>query len=520
MNVPSGYSALDLVGFTDKGDYSPSATYVKNDLVHYNGAIWKCLIDDTTGIVPTTGVNWDIWIDQSTSLDGLTDVEITSPTDGQEVTYDATTQKWKNTSKIQTLTNQVKDMNNVYGSKNILINEIKKTTNNGILCSVSDNGVMSLSGTTSSSYNAMFVLYRGTDLIPKTDDYVFYWGIATGSFSSYWMNIHDYTDNTEINLTSSAYKTVTLTKGHDYRVALYCYKSYAISGTLSISPMICLKSDWDLDPSYQPPAKTNQLLTKEITGLIDNQNVNGAVNMLPVTVSSQVINGVTFTVNADGTISAHTSGQTLTQNAQLVQNVTLPSGIYKQTGCPSGGSDSTYRIGGFDGNDYGNGRLITSAGTTRQLYFTVFSGMNIPANNPIVFKPMITVASYDGDYVPYAKSNKELTEDFIPKVLTVTPNSSYVDNNNLHATKYGQLVILSGYFRVHTEAARGEVLYTLPSSVGNFSGNASGLALGNNGSPILLIIGDDNTLKVEASDGISTAWYSIMMVMLNKTENI
>jgi hypothetical protein len=27
------------------------------------------------------------------------------------------------------------------------------------------------------------------------------------------------------------------------------------------------------------------------------------------------------------------------------------------------------------------------------------------------FKPMVTVASYNGSYVPYAKSNKELTED-------------------------------------------------------------------------------------------------------------
>lgn len=29
----------------------------------------------------------------------------------------------------------------------------------------------------------------------------------------------------------------------------------------------------------------------------------------------------------------------------------------------------------------------------------------------LTFKPMITVASYTGDYVSYAKSNRELTED-------------------------------------------------------------------------------------------------------------
>lgn len=422
MNVPSGYSALDLVGFTDKGDYSPSATYVKNDLVHYNGAIWKCLIDDTTGIVPTTGVNWDIWIDQSTSLDGLTDVEITSPTDGQEVTYDATTQKWKNTSKIQTLTNQVKDMNNVYGSKNILINEIKKTTNNGILCSVSDNGVMSLSGTTSSSYNAMFVLYRGTDLIPKTDDYVFYWGIATGSFSSYWMNIHDYTDNTEINLTSSAYKTVTLTKGHDYRVALYCYKSYAISGTLSISPMICLKSDWDLDPSYQPPAKTNQLLTKEITGLIDNQNVNGAVNMLPTDIVTQVFKGATITHNSDGSYSVVKSTADSQSGSILSTAFTLKAGTYywcaSQNGHSAIGSDDCYCfIKGINGTvdwyrstDFDVNRKwgVITLTQDSSIQFGIEVGTG---TSNFTFYPMISVASYNGDYVPYAMSNRELTEE-------------------------------------------------------------------------------------------------------------
>ena len=31
MNVPSGYTALDLIGFTDKETYNSSASYVKND---------------------------------------------------------------------------------------------------------------------------------------------------------------------------------------------------------------------------------------------------------------------------------------------------------------------------------------------------------------------------------------------------------------------------------------------------------------------------------------------------------
>lgn len=63
METPSGYKELGLAGFTDKGTYSSSATYVKNDLVHdEDNSIWKCLIDDTTGITPELGDNWELFI--------------------------------------------------------------------------------------------------------------------------------------------------------------------------------------------------------------------------------------------------------------------------------------------------------------------------------------------------------------------------------------------------------------------------------------------------------------------------
>ena len=53
MTEPQGYTALDLIGYTDKGTYSPSATYVKNDLVHYSGNIWRVLIDDISNVTPS-----------------------------------------------------------------------------------------------------------------------------------------------------------------------------------------------------------------------------------------------------------------------------------------------------------------------------------------------------------------------------------------------------------------------------------------------------------------------------------
>ena len=71
MTIPSGYTALDFVGYTDKGTYSASATYVKNDLVHYDNSIWRCLLDDTTGQTPAEGTCWTIFINASTSASGI-----------------------------------------------------------------------------------------------------------------------------------------------------------------------------------------------------------------------------------------------------------------------------------------------------------------------------------------------------------------------------------------------------------------------------------------------------------------
>lgn len=68
MVNPTGYTALDLVGYTDKGTYSNSANYVANDLVHYGGNIWRCKVDDTTGVAPVEGANWTLFIGEPTNM--------------------------------------------------------------------------------------------------------------------------------------------------------------------------------------------------------------------------------------------------------------------------------------------------------------------------------------------------------------------------------------------------------------------------------------------------------------------
>lgn len=52
-----------------KGTYSNSATYVRNDLVNYNGNAYVCIIASSTGVLPTNTTNWQLFVSQGAKGD-------------------------------------------------------------------------------------------------------------------------------------------------------------------------------------------------------------------------------------------------------------------------------------------------------------------------------------------------------------------------------------------------------------------------------------------------------------------
>lgn len=94
MSAPSGYTALDFVGFTDKGTYSPIVKYMRNDLVHHGGNIMRCKVDDTLNVTPVEGANWELWIGASANLAERTIAPLeNNPADvafgvGRQIIYD------------------------------------------------------------------------------------------------------------------------------------------------------------------------------------------------------------------------------------------------------------------------------------------------------------------------------------------------------------------------------------------------------------------------------------------------
>ncbi len=134
-------------------------------------------------------------------------------------------------------------------------------------------------------------------------------------------------------------------------------------------------------------------------------------NLLKNTAVSQTKNGVTFTVNEDGSVTAN---GTATANALLgLSDIKLTVGKkYTLSGCPEGGSSTTFKLYGLDttnwtgaGSDYGNGDTFTIRYSINQYRIAIYTGYT--ADN-LTFYPMLRYAEISDDtYEPYKPSVEE-----------------------------------------------------------------------------------------------------------------
>lgn len=164
-------------------------------------------------------------------------------------------------------------------------------------------------------------------------------------------------------------------------------------------------------------------ITEKTDGLLDNMLDNGAVNLLPSTGTSQEYEGVTYSIAADGTITCTTTGTRTSNSAIDISDYAPAVGTYRVTGLPStGDANSTfcfrYILYYTDNTDSGwmyltsvDEDLITIGTNVKRIRVQLYFKANYSPNG-LVFKPMFSDPSLNlsyGDYVPYAKSNRELT---------------------------------------------------------------------------------------------------------------
>lgn len=160
--------------------------------------------------------------------------------------------------------------------------------------------------------------------------------------------------------------------------------------------------------------KSNNDMISELNS--NNITNNICTNLLNPTLKTSSQNGITCTNNGDGT---YTLNGTASDNAVFIlqSNIEIASGKYKLTGCPQGGSTTSFKLdfeykGNSTGIDYGNGSIInkTSNDIFKYLRIVIYTGTIL---NNAVFKPMLTTnlsATYD-DFVSYTGNTGRLNAD-------------------------------------------------------------------------------------------------------------
>lgn len=142
----------------------------------------------------------------------------------------------------------------------------------------------------------------------------------------------------------------------------------------------------------------------------DMQNILGSKNLMPNDATTQVVSGITFTKYSDGSIKANGTASA-NINFVLSSSFKVPKGDYILT---DGVKNQSYYVDVKNGSTViararDDGAFTLSADATLNSEIWISSGLVL---SNVIFYPMVRPANIaNTDYVPYAKSNKELTDD-------------------------------------------------------------------------------------------------------------
>ena len=307
--------------------------------------------------------------------------------------------------------------------KNMFAGEFTTQTVNGITYTVNEDGSVNVDGTaTADSYipSSVFVLKGGSYIAN---------GITGGSDGTYYCDISK-VNGSAISRFKDGDEQFTTNADFEVRLWLNVKNGQTIDNE-TFYPMI--RSASIADDTYEPYHESveDYMLPQAV------QNVMGAKNLLafPYYEGSKTQTGVTFMVNADGSITVSTNGAASADTwFNLAQNPAFmtPGDSYTVSGCPSGGSSGTYCLRYTNNTDRayedtGSGVEVegfASSYTNVQLHIRVKSGTTI--STPVTFYPMVRLAEYtDPTYEPYAMTNKQLTDgrDEWTGTVTVDANS-------------------------------------------------------------------------------------------------
>lgn len=266
-------------------------------------------------------------------------------------------------------------------------------------------------GYIASTQNQFAMLIAGSDI---TD-------IATGAT---WLTnnpvIVDYVFATPIimPLTAEQAEALLSLKTYDTATSIIC--------TADVAPTMEIEYAKERVPALALSGHNESALSVDWA----SENILGAKNLLPYPYkeTTHTDMGITWTDNRDGTVSATgtISSPTGTSRFECVYREPhkLKAGRYILSGCPAGGSETTYYmwVAFWDGTSNIGGTFtfgeeveftVEEAWENYQIMVGCYFRNGYAISGTMTFKPMVRPASVkDSTYVPYAMTNKELTDNF------------------------------------------------------------------------------------------------------------
>lgn len=281
-------------------------------------------------------------------------------------------------------------------------------TINGVTFTNNGDGTITVTGTASddANFNVTGRDINGKFIIPN-GEYIVSGCPSGGSTSSYFLAVARTSGGAGLSYGNDTGNGLAVTvNGDDFsqdnvhlQTTILIKSGYEITTPLVFKPMI-RRADIS-DSTYEPYHESVEVMYEE--------EIHG-VNLLQNTATTRTVNGVTFTVNADGTVTANGTATNYVWITVHEYNG-LPVGKYIMSGCPSGGGVTTYRMkfrtpypdASINVDDEGNGRIIDItqelSEKTLQAMVGVESGVTV---SNLVFKPMLRKADIeDSTYRPY-----------------------------------------------------------------------------------------------------------------------
>ena len=234
---------------------------------------------------------------------------------------------------------------------------------------------------------------------------------------------------------------VTFTIDSETNISIRTFVGTGRTVNTTIYPMLRLASitdnTWEPYTGGIPSPNPEYPQDIEVSGESGSVEVKSVgKNLLPYPYNGFVHTdrGITWTDNKDGTVTAN---GTATSDAAFYFNEKhiFKAGNYILNGCPSGGSNSSYRIQLANSDwtvnylDIGDGASVTLEENTKLEQFRIFIAKGTTVPN-LTFKPMLRLASdTDSTYEPYKSKTATIPTENGLAGIPVDSGGNYTDSN-------------------------------------------------------------------------------------------